>query len=491
MTSPARSASLSAGELRRAREALLDPVQFSQRVLKRDLWETQRAILRSIAAGPRSRTSVKSCHASGKTFDAADAVLWWIAHDRAAVAVTTSPSWLQVVFQIWGEIRRAVRSSRVQFPEPNQTLLQLSDENFAIGISTNEPERFSGWHGRKVLVVIDEAPGVRAFIHEAIEGIRAGGDVRILELGNPTVPSGPFFDHHTGQRTTWSCLTISAFDTPNLAPLVPATLAKVLPTLAERERDERLVGLLADLSSEQLDQNVRPYLINRRYVLEKWDEWGRSGNPLWDARVMGRFPKQADNALIPLGWLEDAKARPAEDPGGRLEIGIDVAGPGEAETVVYVRCGAAILAFAAFNQPDPRGEVVHFLQPYKAREHLIKVDSIGLGYYFLRHLLDLGFTAAGVNVGLPARDTERFVNRKAELYWALRERAEDGALAGLTDEATIAQCCGILYRHDARGRVAVESKDDIRLRGAKSPDRAEALMLTCADASADAEAIFV
>ncbi len=489
--SPAPSASLSAGELRRAREALLDPVQFSQRVLQRDLWETQRAILRAVARAPRSRTSIKSCHASGKTFDAADAVLWWISHDREAIAVTTSPSWLQVVRQIWGEIRKAVRHARVQFPEPSQYELRLADDNYALGISTNESERFSGWHGKKVLVVIDEAPGVKPFIHEAIEGIRAGGDVRILELGNPVVPTGPFFDHHTEQRTTWTTITISAFDTPNLAPLVPAKLAKALPAMGERERDEALVGLLAALTPEQLDQNVRPYLINRRFVLEKWDEWGASGNPLWDARVMGRFPKQADNALIPLGWLEDAKARPAEDPGGRLEIGIDVAGPGEAETVVYVRCGHAILDFAAFNQPDPRGEVVRFLQPYKAREHLIKVDSIGVGYYFLRHLLDLGFTAAGVNVGLPANDPERFVNRKAELYWALRERAEDGQLAGLVDEATIAQCCGILYRHDARGRVAVESKDDIRLRGAKSPDRAEALMLTCADASADADAIFV
>lgn len=489
--SPAPSASLSAGELRRAREALLDPVQFSERVLRRDLWETQRAILRAVAAKPRSRTSIKSCHASGKTFDAADAVLWWISHDRKAIAVTTSPSWLQVVRQIWGEIRGAARQARVQFPEPTQYELRLADDNYALGISTNESERFSGWHGRKVLVVIDEAPGVKPFIHEAIEGIRAGGDVRILELGNPVVPSGPFFDHHTEQRATWTTLTISAFDTPNLAPLVTAKVAKALPAMGERQRDEALVGLLAALTDEQLDTNVRPYLIQRRWVLEKWGDWGQSGNPLWDARVMGRFPKQADNALIPLAWLEDAKMRPAEDPGGKLDIGIDVAGPGEAETVVYIRCRHAVLAMAAFNQPDARGPVAAFLAPWKAREHLIKVDSIGMGHYFLLHLRDLGFTAAGVNVGLPARDPERFANRKAELYWALRERAEDGQLAGLTDEATISQCCGIQYRHDARGRVVVESKDELRLRGAKSPDRAEALMLTCADASADAEAIFV
>jgi len=60
----------------------------------------------------------------------------------------------------------------------------------AIGLSSNEGVRFQGWHG-KILVVIDEAPGVRPDIYEAIEGIRAGGDVRILALGNPTLASGP------------------------------------------------------------------------------------------------------------------------------------------------------------------------------------------------------------------------------------------------------------------------------------------------------------
>ena len=78
--------------------------------------------------------------------------------------------------------------------------------------------RFQGFHGR-LLIVVDEAPGVKADIWEAIEGIRAGGDVRVLALGNPTIASGPFHDAFTSNRDGWCTFTISAFDSPNLAGL--------------------------------------------------------------------------------------------------------------------------------------------------------------------------------------------------------------------------------------------------------------------------------
>jgi hypothetical protein len=51
---------------------------------------------------------------------------------------------------------------------------------------------------------------------DAIEGIRAGGNVRVLELGNPVIPSGHFYDSFTRNRSIYNCISISAFDTPNL-----------------------------------------------------------------------------------------------------------------------------------------------------------------------------------------------------------------------------------------------------------------------------------
>jgi hypothetical protein len=140
-----------------------------------------------------------------------------------------------------------------------------------------------------------------------------------------------------------------------------------------------------------------------------------------------------------------------------------------------------VVAQQFWTKADPRGEVIKALMPYKEENIKVKVDTVGIGYNFGLHLRDAGFDVVEVNVGAAARDTEKFANQKAELYWALRQRAKSGDLAGLTDEITIGQLAGIRYRHNARGQVVIEGKEEARKRGVKSPDRAEGLMLAFAE----------
>src|SRR5260370_34937825 len=96
---------------------------------------------------------------------------------------------------MWGEIKSAVRRSvlcgKLRFPMPTQTELRLGPHNYAIGLSTDDSSRFQGFHSGHVLIVLDEAPGVRAEVYEAVEVNRAGGQGRGLALGNPTVPGAP------------------------------------------------------------------------------------------------------------------------------------------------------------------------------------------------------------------------------------------------------------------------------------------------------------
>jgi hypothetical protein len=433
-----------------------DPVQFCHGLLRQDLWPLQKAILHAVASRPR--VAVKACHASGKTFVAAVAVLWFITRYRDGIVVTTAPTWTQVEKLLWGEIHRAAQASRIAFPQLNKTELRIGPGNYAIGLSTNEGVRFQGFHGR-ILIIVDEAPGVKVDIWEAIEGIRAGGDVRVLALGNPTIASGPFYDAFTSNRDGWSTFTISAFDSPNLAGL---------------SLDELLM-----LPDSALDECVRPYLVTRRWVREKYVEWG-PGHPLWEARVLGQFPTQAEDALISLAWLEEAAHRPATDHGGRLAAGLDVAGPGEDETALVITEADGIVCQHAWADQDPRGAVVAALAPYRHRLDVLNVDVAGIGYYLAKHLQDLGYGVRPVNVGERASDRERYANLKAQFYWGLRQRFQAGDVAGLTDERTIGQLAGIRYRHTARGQVEIERKEDARKRGVKSPDRAEAVMLAFA-----------
>ena len=453
--------------------ARLLPADVADRLFGVDMWETPREILASVFS-PRSRTAVKACHASSKTHTAAIAAA--LALYEGADVLTTAPTWEQVKSVLWGEIHRLLAGSVIPMSEwgaVNQTEIVMPDGAHALGLSTNEGVRFQGWHARPgsfLLIIMDEAPGVRPDIYEGAEGISAGGDVRHLLLGNPVISSGPFYDIFATDAPNWRRFTIDAFDSPNLRGL-------------------SLQDLLG-LGDAALDVSQRPYLVTRRWVREKYFEWGED-HPSWQSRVRGRFPTQSDDSLIALAWLE-AAGNPAawDEQRGRLVAGIDVAGPGEDETVLCVQQDGAILALQAFAQSDARGPLLAALQPWLHKGVArVNVDEAGNGWYFLQHLketLPSSVAVNGVNVGeRPTTDqaAEQYVNLKAELYWSLRDRFMDGTISGLHDQTAIGQLAGLRYAHDSRGRVKIESKDDARKRGVKSPDRAEAVMLAFAPRS--------
>lgn len=450
-----------------------DPVDFSRGLLLHDPWPIQERILRAVATHPR--VGVKACHSSGKTFTAADAVLWWTTRYDDGIVITTAPTWTQVEKLLWGHIHQATRKGKVGLPKLLKTALDIGPENYALGLSTNEGVRFQGWHGR-ILVVLDEAPGVLPEIWEAIEGIRAGGYVHVLALGQPALLGGPFYDAFHAQRASWETITISAFDTPNLEGLCLDD--------GQGHRfgspDPKAPNLLA-MSAAQLDQNPRPYLTLRRWVLEKWHEWGASASPLWDIKVMGQFPAQSEDALIALAWLEAAKARKPGHDHEPLRAGIDVAGPGEAETVVSIRQGPNRIAMKAFTQSDARGPAKELLAPFKDRLEQVNVDSIGQGHYFGLSFKDDGYPVRFVNVQeVFGVDTRKFKEQKSYYSWCLRERAQGGDLGGIDDPIEQAQMLSIRYEHTGKGQVHIVSKEDMLKDGIPSPDRYEADMLAFA-----------
>lgn len=441
-------------------QLLTDPVAFVRGVLGHKVWSGQSDILRSVAA--HKRTAVKACHGSSKTFTASEALLWWLSRYEDGIVVTTAPTWFQVENLLWQEVHKAIATSRVAFPKPLSTELTIAPGNYAIGLSTNETVRFQGFHGGHVLFILDEAPGVRPGIWEAITGAQSGGDVRILALGNPVLTGNPFHDAFTKERDSWNLITIDAFDTPNLRGLTEADLLT--------------------MDAEQLATNKAPFLVTREWVHERLKTWG-TGNALYQARVRGQFPDQAEDNLYSLAWLDAAGAL-AEPQEAGYRAGVDVAGPGEDETVVCVRRGSEIVALRAFPNADPRGEVAAYLAPYKQSEiglELVNVDVVGIGYYFAQHLRDLGFNVGEINVGESAIEKEKYANLKAELYWGFRQRLTDGDVHGLTDETAIGQLAGIKYKHNARGQILIESKEEARKRGISSPDRAEGILLAFAD----------
>jgi hypothetical protein len=83
-----------------------------------------------------------------------------------------------------------------------------------------------------------------------------------------------------------------------------------------------------------------------------------------------------------------------------------------------------------------------------------------------------------INVGKPAEDNDSFANLRAEGYWELRRRFEEGTVdIDPNDEDLAAQLVGMKYFRTSSGKIQIESKKDMRRRGMASPDEADAVML--------------
>jgi len=421
-----------------------DPAWFCREILGCDPYDRQIEMIESVR--DREQTSVNGANGVGKDWMIGRIVCWWMAahaDTRQAKVIVTGPTYRQIADIVWRETRDAYNNSRVPLGGrmlPSEAKWDCGDQFFALGFSTDRAWNITGFHSPHLLVVVSEAHN---YPDDAMVAIKRLHPERLLLSGNPFSQSGDFFESHHGKRHLYNAITISAIDSPNV-----------------REHSERVPGV-----------------VTERDIAKMAEDWGEA-SPFFRATVNAEFAETEDG-LLPLKWLTQAATDPL-DTGGEVHAGLDVAGPGDDETVLVVRRGPDIVYQHGWREPDPRGEVVAALAPYRDRLIVLNVDSAGIGYYMAQHLRDQGLNVREVNVGESPSDGEKYRNLKAELYWGLRMRFQSGDVGGLVDDLAISQLASIRYGHNSRGQVQIESKDDARKRGVKSPDRAEAIMLAFA-----------
>jgi len=81
-----------------------------------------------------------------------------------------------------------------------------------------------------------------------------------------------------------------------------------------------------------------------------------------------------------------------------------------------------------------------------------------------------------VNVGEKANEDFRFINKRAENFWNLREWLIKGG--ELVNHSGWQELLNIRYKRELNGKIKIQSKDDMRREGIASPNNADALMLT-------------
>ena len=442
------------------------PVTYQSAYLKRKLYPAQVEICSAI--DHHAAVSIAGCHASGKTYDIAGLVPYWLTRYSDGMVLTVAPT-LRQVKTMWREISMASVAARYPLPEPQTTALEVSKDNYAQGFSAAKGVNAQGFHGKRGLLWVDEAPGIQAEVWEALDGILMGGDWKIICSGNPTIPSGRFFEDFGKRKTQVHGIRISAFDTPNLEGL---TIEKIL------EMDEATLRRPVPFPGL-----ATPWGVKAMYL-----KYGET-SPQYQSRVLAQFPAQSRYSVFPAEAVQRA-ARPLTEAqlkelnprfSGVIQVGIDVAGAGDDETAACARYGNVVIAYDAWTDADARGAVAVFLGNLKRRfpsaRLVLVVDMVGIGYHFALWLASQGLDVRGFIANAKPLDQASFYDCKAEAYWALGEWMRSG-IYGVEDQDTQAQLIGIQFRPMPTGEIRIEEKDEMKKRGLSSPDRAEALVMS-------------
>jgi len=422
------------------------------------LWSRQREIARKLV--DHKRVAVQSAHGVGKSFLAATLAAWWVDVHPAdeTMVVTTAPSLDQVHAILWEEIRglhdRAGLSGVVQRTDRWLVGGRL------VGMGRKPPDysesAFQGIHRRFVLVILDEACGIPAWLWTAVETITTGDDCRIMAIGNPDDPNSHFRFLCQG-RPGWEHVKISCFDSPNF-------------------------------TDEEIPESLRGLLTSKQWAEDRAAEWG-TDNPLYIAKVLGEFPSDHPWSVVRMSDVSSCRIGTPRTAQEMLpvELGVDVGG-GLDETVVRERRG--MVAGREWRELSDQPETISRLILRALKESgatSVKIDSIGVGAGVVGEMKNLKAAGVhdarvyGVNVAEKAHDPSKYFNLRSQLWWecgrlAAQDRAVDFSRMENAD-STVAQLLETHYEHDLKGRVKVEPKDEIRKRIGRSPDNADALLL--------------
>lgn len=185
-----------------------------------------------------------------------------------------------------------------------------------------------------------------------------------------------------------------------------------------------------------------------------------------------------NKSVIPLASVMEAMQRVSAGSDLPHTIGLDVARFGQDSSVISVRHGNTIVSLEVIHGMDLM-TLARRTRDVAAEDHseIVNVDVIGVGGGVVDALIDMGVEGVnGVNVASAAWDSEKFSNRKSELWWALRDRFLNGDIC-LPNDKDLQRELMASYHYTIRGGIAVQSKDEIKAALGRSPDRADSVVL--------------
>lgn len=442
------------------------------------LWPKLEEIFDAVQNNER-KILIRSCNGAGKTCALAAICNWKLKFFPESVIITTASSHTQVKRNLWGEIRKQAKKAKLyQKGELRESLIKISDKHYAIGISPQLAENAQGFHAPNMLVVVDEATGVSREIITALFGNITGSDAQIILAYNPI--NSESFPYEAEQNKDWKLITISALEHPNIVG--HATLAcpggqakvayptEIAPEIKGAVSREWLEDMLPTWSHE-VEQGSHDSLD---FGGKSWRKTGEVAS-----RMLGEWSDEGGEGFIPMHLVKRACSVPGSR--GTKAMGIDIARSGKDDTVFAFFDGNMQLPFYTMrtkNLVDIAGKIEEY---YHEGWKIIALDDTGVGGGVTDILRTNAIPCHGVNFGAAAKRFIRdkhMANTRAEMYFLLDDELKKKEIRLISDSKLHQEITAVRLRPlDGREAYLLESKDDLKKRLSRSPDKADATVL--------------
>jgi len=450
-----------------------DPVTFVREMFHAEPDAWQRDALEAAVTEPR--IAMSACKGPGKSCVLAWIIWWFVSTREDASVVAMSISRDNLRDNLWKELAKwqaeskfltmtfDLRGERVEVKVPGrEKLWWVSARAYSQSAdATTQESTLAGLHGKHVMVVLDEVGDYPDGVVVTAEGIFAnkdiGGSKTLIVAGNPTNVHGPLHRITYRDSKNWKLIRITG--DPNDAHRSPR--------------------------------------IDIEWARQMIATWGID-NPWVRVNVLGLFPLAGSDQLISESDVVTAQQRDAKPPlynrNARI-WGLDPAGlglgEGTDEAVLYRRQGIngvlppfqvwrnksgvelAVLVATELQKADDKGE----------KPEALFVDKGGQGASCYEHLLVLGWgsTVIGVDFAGSADEDEKFLNKRAEIWWRMADWIKNQPSCLPRDVQLSSELPAPKFFFRAAGKhtkFQLESKIDMKKRGVSSPNRADALALT-------------